>query len=331
MAIEFKSLNAANLGYQHACSQVSDEANDFIAFMRQNRFKDLYSDPKAYYDALECEEGIQQSLPSDLEQYPLPEFVRDRTSARAASTQDGHKYLVLSPKGEDSARTVMYACGGGFMSQPMEAHWDMVCYLAQELTCKVAIPLHPLLPDSHYEQAKEYLLAVYRDVLADSADVVLAGDSSGGWCAMATALWAKELGLGQPGYVVLVSPLLDLSGENAKIREALAQHDEMLSPWGVAEAGRLWTPKFCDRMAWPPSPAFACLQDIAPVDVVIGSNEMLIADLRLLQGTAAADRIRVAVYPGMWHAFPLFSGFPESKDARCLIVESIRRHWAGCR
>lgn len=331
MAKEFKSLNAVNLERECAFTQVSDEAKDFIAFMRQNRFKDLFDDPEAYYAALEREKGFQRSIPSDLEQYPLPGFVRDRVSVRAAGTQDGFEYLVLSPKGEEPASAIMYVCGGGFMSLPMESHWDMICCFAQELVCEVAVPLHPLLPNYCYEQAKEYLLAVYRDVLARNVDVVLAGDSSGGWCAMAMALWAKEQGLSQPGKIALISPLLDLSDGNAETREAFAQHDEMLSPWGIAEAGRLWTPAFCDRMAWPPSPAFACLQDIAPVDVVIGGNEMLLADLHLLQGTAAADRVRVAIYPGMWHAFPVFAGFPESQDARNLIVASIRQHWAGCR
>jgi epsilon-lactone hydrolase len=217
----------------------------------------------------------------------------------------------------------VYLHGGAYISEIAPQHWALISQLA-DASVRVEVPSYGLAPQYTYRDAYPFLTAVYRQLLADvdASAVTLVGDSAGGGLALGFAQTLLGSDLPQPRRLVLISPWLDLTLSNPDL-PAVETRDPWLSSAGLHEAARVWADG--DDPTDPRlSPLNGPLTDLAPMDVYVGTREICLPDVLLLQERCAAAGVKpqVTVCEGAVHVYPLVPA-PEGRAAARTIVEQI--------
>ncbi|GAB3011058.1 alpha/beta hydrolase [Niabella terrae] len=236
----------------------------------------------------------------------------------------GHNVFTLSHPTEKNGMLVLYLHGGAYVQGFTKLHWSFITQMIESRHCTVIAPDYPLAPKYTYKATSEFVISVYKQVVAntDPENVILMGDSSGGGLALAVAQQLKKDNISQPAQIILLSPWLDITLSNKEIG-ALDSRDPFLGIKGLLMAGRAYAGD-TDPYHFLLSPIYGSLEGLGVISVFAGTNEMLVADTRKLKLIADAKGIpfRYFEYPGMIHAWMLFD-FPESRTARKQIFELI--------
>lgn len=253
-----------------------------------------------------------------------PKALRSRHDVRTRQVQ-GFPCTTVAPRDGGTGRAVVYLHGGAYIGEIAPQHWALVSRLA-DAGVRVEVPLYGLAPQHTYREAYPLVTEVYRDLLGevDAARITVAGDSAGGGLALGLAQTLAGEGLPQPRKLVLLSPWLDLTLSHPDL-PALEPRDPWLNIDGTAEAGRAWAGG--DDPTQPRlSPINGELAGLAPMDVYVGTHELCLPDVLLLQerGAAAGAALRVTVCPGAVHVYPLVPA-PEGRAEARRIVEEIAR------
>lgn len=237
----------------------------------------------------------------------------------------GFPCTTVAPRDGGTGRAVLYLHGGSYVSEIAKQHWALISRLA-DAGVRVEVPLYGLGPQHSYREAYPLVTQAYRDLLGevDASAVTVAGDSAGGGLALGVAQTLAEEGLPQPRKLVLLSPWLDLTLSHPDL-PALERRDPWLTILGSVEAGKVWAGG--DDPTQPRlSPINGQLAGLAPMDVYVGTHELCLPDVLLLQERAAAvgAALRVTVCPGAVHVYPLVPA-PEGRAEAERIVEEIAR------
>jgi acetyl esterase/lipase len=158
-------------------------------------------------------------------------------------------------------------------------------------------------------------VAAYRGLLAagtDPGDIVVAGDSAGGGLSVATTLRLREFALPLPRAMVLFSPWVDLTLEQAG---APPPGEIMLNlPW-VRECARAYAASHDCRDPLV-SPLEADLGGLPPTLIQVGTDELLLADSRRLHERlrTAGVAVNCEEYPDRWHVFQANAGLLADAD-----------------
>jgi acetyl esterase/lipase len=253
-----------------------------------------------------------------------PAALRSRHDVRTRQVQ-GFPCTSVAPRDGATGRAVVYLHGGSYTGEIAKQHWALISKLA-EAGVRVEVPLYGLAPQHTYREAYPFVTEVYRDLLAevDASAVTIAGDSAGGGLALGFAQTLAAEGLPQPRRLVLLSPWLDLTLSHPDL-PALEPRDPWLNIDGTKEAGTVWAGG--DDPTQPKlSPINGQLAGLAPMDVTVGTHELCLPDVLLLQERAAAAgaELRVTVCPGAVHVYPLVPA-PEGRAEARRIVEEIAR------
>jgi acetyl esterase/lipase len=251
-----------------------------------------------------------------------PAALGNRHDVRTRRVQ-GFACTTVAPRDGGSGRAVVYLHGGSYTGEIAKQHWALISAMA-DAGVRVEVPLYGLAPQHTYREAYPFITEVYRDLLGevDASAVTVAGDSAGGGLALGFAQTLTAEGLPQPRKLVLLSPWLDLTLSHPDL-PALERRDPWLNIDGTIEAGKVWAGG--DDPTQPRlSPINGELAGLAPMDVYVGTNELCLADVLLLQERAAAAgaALRVTVCPGAVHVYPLVPA-PEGRAAAREIVAEI--------
>jgi monoterpene epsilon-lactone hydrolase len=253
-----------------------------------------------------------------------PAGLRSRHDVATRQVQ-GFPCHTVTPRDGSAARAAVYLHGGAYISGIAPQHWALISGLA-DAGVRVEVPHYGLAPQHTHREAYPLVAEVYRDLLTevDASAITIAGDSAGGGLALGFAQTLAAEGLPQPRKLVLLSPWLDLTLSHPDLA-ALERRDPWLSIAGLVEAGECWAGG--DDPTQPRlSPINGPLSGLAPMDVYVGTRELCLADVRLLEeraSTAGAD-LDVTVCEGAVHVYPLVPA-PEGKAAARAIVEEIAR------
>lgn len=223
---------------------------------------------------------------------------------------------VVTPRGLDPERTVVYLHGGGFMAGIDPFHVRYVARLARALRARVVLPDYPLAPEHTWRDSHDALVDLTARWCAEEVSVVLAGDSAGGGLALAVALGLRERGGPQPARLLMISPWVDLTA-SAPETAAFAERD----PWlflGKMHAYAAWWAGAPDDLARPEvSPGLATLDGLPPALMFCGTRDLLAPGCRLLAARAAdADwDLTYVEEPDLIHVYPLLPLVPEARVA----------------
>jgi acetyl esterase/lipase len=232
-------------------------------------------------------------------------------------------WTVRPRRGEPAAR-VLYVHGGGYVHPLSADYWRLVRSLCRAAV-EVVVPAYPLAPEATVDDVLPRLL----DVQARASDAdpqlpsVLMGDSAGGALVIAMALRLRDLGRPLPAGVVALSPWLDATLDEQAV-EDLEASDPMLAESGLRAAGRWWAGLHGPSHPYV-SPVQANLEGLPPLDVFIGSHDILRPAV-----DAFADRARgygadlhVHENPAMFHVW-MTRAIPEGRRTRRELARLVR-------
>lgn len=256
----------------------------------------------------------EQGLPTRL----VPRFARRFSVVTEVLQGAGGEFAsyVVTPRGAEPRRTVVYLHGGGFVSGIDGFHVRYLARLAAALDARIVLPDYPLTPEHTWRDSHEQLADLTARWAADSDELVLAGDSAGGGYALAIALTLRDRGGPQPARLLLHSPWVDLTTSTPET--ATYSRDD---PWlnlGKIRAYADWWAGSPDDLGRPEvSPALGDLGGLPPALMFCGTRDTLVPGCRLL-ARRAADAGWALTYverPGLIHVYPLLPLAPEAGDA----------------
>jgi len=262
---------------------------------------------------------------------PSPGTVRATVGLPNASAQLVRAPGVLPADGR--RRVVLYMHGGGFLTCGVNSHSRISVALSKFADSPVLVVDYRLIPkhtigmaiDDCYDGYQWLRLRGY-----DPDQIVLAGDSAGGYLALALAqrLQAEDE---TPAAVVTISPLLQLE-KDPKLSHPNIYTDAMFPPKAfdalVALVARAAARNVVDGV---PEDVYEPLDHIEPglprTLIHVSGSEVLLHDARLAARRLAAAGVptEVRVWPGQIHDFQLAAPLiPEATRSLRQIGEYIR-------
>lgn len=231
---------------------------------------------------------------------------------------------VVTPRGTDPQRTVVYLHGGGYVAPTDPFHVRYVTRLATDLAARVVLPDYPLAPEHTWRDSHRPIADLVARWATDSEELVLAGDSSGGGYALALALTLRDRGGPQASRLLLHSPWVDLTTSTPE-----TAHHSASDPWlflGKLRAYAEWWAGGPDDLGRPEvSPALGDLAGLPPALMFCGTRDTLAPGCRLLARRAAEagwDLTYVEVAE-LIHVYPLLPFLPEAREARRRTLEFL--------
>lgn len=220
--------------------------------------------------------------------------------------------------GPGRGKAILYLHGGGWICCGLNTHRRMVSRFSAAAGIPALSVDYRMIPVVPFEREVDDCLTAYRSLLdgRDASDIVIMGDSAGGYLTFATALRARDEGLPLPAALVALSPMLDMDLESK-----LAHTNTRLDPSGD---GRLLERLVGDLLPHLDltdpaiSPIRADLTGLPPVLLTAGSTEILFSDSETMARrlVRAGVPTTLQVWHRQIHVFQMFGPLlPESRAA----------------
>lgn len=258
--------------------------------------------------------GLERTLPTRA----VPRFSKrfSVVTEQVVGPKGTFSSYVITPRGIDPKRTVLYLHGGGFVAPIDPFHLRYASRLARELGARVVLPDYPLAPEHSWRDSHDTLADLAARWASDSDDLVLAGDSAGGGIALALAQTLRDRGGRQPSHLLLHSPWVDLTTSTPETIEFSARDTWLFL--GKLHAYADWWAGSAEDLGRPEvSPGLAELDGLPPTLMFSGTRDTLAPGCRLLARRAAdsAWDLTYVEIPDLIHVFPLLPGLPEARAA----------------
>jgi acetyl esterase/lipase len=242
---------------------------------------------------------------------------------------DGVPAIWCVPHGAVPDRAVLYAHGGGFVTNSMHSHRKLAAHLAKAAGVRALLFDYRLAPECPFPAQLEDAITAYRWLLRQgihAEHIAMAGDSAGGNLATSIVLKLRDEHQPLPAAIVAFSPWYDLecAGETLETNastDVLVERAEL--EWLVATV-------FPDNDA--PSnplanPLYADATGLPPMFLTAGGDEALRADAERFAEKAAAASVDVTIEiaPGMQHVHLWMAGrAPEADNTIANVATWLR-------
>jgi epsilon-lactone hydrolase len=245
-----------------------------------------------------------------------PTWLTRLTTRVSVGRAAGMRVWTVRPRRGKPAARVLYVHGGGYVHPLSADYWRLVRALSRAAV-EVVVPAYPLAPDATVDHVLLRLLDVQAEASGASPDLplVLMGDSAGGALVLAMALRLRDLGKPLPAGVVALSPWLDAALDEDAVAD-LEASDPMLAESGLRAAGRWWAGVHGPSHPYV-SPVQANLEGLPPLDVFIGSHDILRPAVDTFANRARVDGAELHVHenPAMFHVW-MTRAIPEARRTR---------------
>lgn len=226
------------------------------------------------------------------------------------------------PESATGRRVILYFHGGGFIAGSPESHRALISRLAHAASARALVPQYRLAPEFPYPAALRDAADAYRWLLTQGitpANIVFAGDGSGGGLVFATLLALRNAGLPLPAGALCFSPWADMTLSGWSMLKNKA-NDDALSWELLATCARHYLKGASPAEPFA-SPLYGDFRGMPPIMIHAGSLEVLKDDASRLGERAAAANINVnvEVYEGMPH---LFQGLPELPESKVSLTRA---------
>ncbi len=226
------------------------------------------------------------------------------------------------PESAQGRRVILYFHGGGFIAGSPESHRPLISRLAHAASARALVPQYRLAPEFPYPAALRDAADSYRWLLTQGitpANIVFAGDGSGGGLVFATLLALRNAGLPLPAAALCFSPWADMTLSGWSMLKNKA-NDDALSWELLATCARHYLKGASPAEPFA-SPLYGDFRGMPPMMIHAGSLEVLKDDASRLGERAAAANINVnvEVYDSMPH---LFQGLPELPESKVSLTRA---------
>ncbi len=244
---------------------------------------------------------------------------------------NGVQTFVITPGIVKNDKKIVYFHGGGYTDDIILFQWNMAFDIARKSGSPVYVVKYRRVPDYIFPAPIEDGLTAYLKLLErfDASQLVFMGDSAGGGLALGLSGKLRDEELPLPSQLVLISPWLDVEGDNPDMPQYEAA-DLMLSVQGLQRGGVNYVGgNNLQEMDNPyASPLLLDdLNELPPSLMFIGTYEILYPDAILFKDKAeeqGMDLTTVEVEGGfhVWLGAPNWM-VPESWKARKQVAYFI--------
>ena len=247
--------------------------------------------------------------------------------------QDGEIEALWASRGRpDRRKVILYLHGGAYLAGSPATHRHLGAALAGAAGVRLLLPEYRLAPEHRFPAALDDAVTVYEHLQESgygAAQIALAGDSAGGGLVFALLLRLSAEGRPLPCCAVGFSPWVDMTGRQSSLQRN-AQSDVLLPARRMPEvvAHYLGDHDPTDPLA---SPVFGAWRDPPPVLLMASRSEILLDDAIALADALrrGGGDVRLDLWRGLPHAWPLFAGVLAEADAAVAHAGAfIARHLA---
>lgn len=231
------------------------------------------------------------------------------------------------PAQADPDAALLHVHGGGYVVGSASAYRNFVSHLAQQAGVSAFIPDYALAPEAPFPAGFDQAVAIIKALRDGSRSrLAISGDSAGAGLALAAAQ-ANPSALKA---IVLISPWTDLTLTSVSLTER-AEADPILAAEALAGAVALYAGT-ADPRDPRLSPRFGAFDELPPIMVHVGTDEILLDDAKALD--TAAERAGVSatvhIWDGMTHGFPVsLATLEAARKAIDLSGTFLRGHLLG--
>jgi acetyl esterase/lipase len=230
----------------------------------------------------------------------------------------------------DDRTIVLHMHGGAYVSGGLLQARVLASHIAAASCLNVMTFAYRLAPDYPYPAQLNDVMAVYNYLLSQGFaphNIAFTGESAGGNLALALSLKLKMEGRPLPACIALLSPWGDVEMTGDSYRD-LAGVDPTLDLATIRDAALSFVGGDRSLMKDPlVSPIHADFYGFPPVQIHVGTKELLLSDAETLADVLLRDQVQVTLmrWEGMCHVFQIF-GFPESRMSMKTIGQFLRNH-----
>ena len=245
----------------------------------------------------------------------------------ATTVVGGCRARIVTPARPVAGRHILYFHGGAFLVGGWHLHGGLLSRIAAATGATITSVEYHQLPKHSIEQSIRDGVAAYRQLLARGVpahEIVLMGDSAGGFLTFTVADRARMEGLPAPAALVAMSPLVDLDFLRTPIGRR-RRGDHVFGPRALRTFARIagghpdgiHTPVDCEHASLP------------PVLLQVSSSESLYKQVcrlaELLEEACVPTDLHV--WPGQVHVFQAASVLPEAVEAVGALASWTARQW----
>lgn len=207
---------------------------------------------------------------------------------------------------QNAPNTILYVHGGGFIFGIDDTHRRFVDLLCHRTNSRGWIIDYRLAPEHPFPAARDDTEAALDHILTSAGvgRITVAADSAGGALALSAAL-SHRGSIRQVDRLVLMSPLTDCA-MTALSYVYNSRRDPLFGPEAIIHKAHhyLGGSSPADPSA---SPLWADLQGLPPMQIFVGSTEVMLEDSTRLadKARAAGCDVELNVIPHAPHVFPL--------------------------
>jgi acetyl esterase/lipase len=262
----------------------------------------------------------------------LPRF---RSSAQIEPVRLEHctAEWVRAP-GASFRRAILYLHGGAFLTCGLNTHRSLVTRLSKAADAGVLTVGYRKLPSHRIADAIDDAMSGLRWLQQrgyDGDQIVVAGDSAGGYLAFMTTLAAIRNRVAKPAGIATISPFTEADPAR-KLKHRNARRCSMFTRGSLSMFARYLGEAHLPasrgsssgRVA---SPVDADLSSLPPVTIHASSDELLLPDAELMAERldAAGIRCDLHLWDGQIHDFPLAADvLPEGRRAIRYIGDFVK-------
>ena len=176
------------------------------------------------------------------------------------------------------------------------------------------------------EGAYEETLKLYKEMLKDGENIVIAGDSAGGGLTIGFVQYLKALGLPLPLAQVVICPWMDISLENPEIKDYM-EIEPMLKVDRLKKVGHIWAGD--DGLKnYKVSPLFGEVNDLPKIYIFSGTRDVLLPDIRkyvdkLQEESVDFDYFEFEEQNHIFPLYPIKEGITARKMIGNIILEYV--------
>jgi monoterpene epsilon-lactone hydrolase len=245
------------------------------------------------------------------------------------ATFGGVPGVSFIPKKQSHPNTkIVYLHGGGYcIGSSLTTHRIGLRNLAK-VTGSICHSIdYRLAPENPYPSALDDALAAWLEIVENNPEstLILSGDSAGGGLSLALMMRLRDEGHKLPDGAVLFSPWTNLTCES-ETYASKAKADPMISPKMPIVCAEHYAPSPTDKRNPYVSPIFGDFNGLPRTLILVGGQEILLDDSRIVgeHAKAAGADFEVDIWPNMFHDWWLFGSFiPESKQCLLKVADWI--------
>lgn len=223
----------------------------------------------------------------------VPTYMKEECKVTEEKYQNRSVFIIKPKEKQNNNKVIYYLHGGSYVAELSQAHWKFLSKLAQDTGSTLVVPDYPLTPQYRYTDTFNMVEPLYHEIASkvETESLILMGDSAGGGMALALAEKIGQEGATKPSKTILISPWLDVSLENEKIKE-VQEKDKMLNSELLKLAGIAYSGSEEKTKEYLVSPIYGPLENLENVVIYIGTNDILNPDVHTLEQKAMEKRCK---------------------------------------